>query len=85
MEGGVSLLCFSNTALCSFKLLWLLWLLALKMKVTRFGLLCCWYCMAYAKVQTRSNAAGALGNLVRNGPALVQVWNATPTCDVDGA
>ena len=28
---------------------------------------------AYAMLQTRANAAGALGNLVRNGPALVQV------------
>ena len=28
---------------------------------------------AYASLQTRANAAGALGNLVRNGPALVQV------------
>ncbi len=40
--------------------------------------------MADAKSQTRSNAAGALGNLVRNGPALVQVWNSTPTCGVLG-
>jgi hypothetical protein len=28
---------------------------------------------AYVAMQTRANAAGALGNLVRNGPALVQV------------
>ena len=28
---------------------------------------------ADAALQTRANAAGALGNLVRNGPALVQV------------